>query len=664
MTEELNCRVDELKEIEIIRVNKDDLDEWNIWIKIMDKYHYLGSPKKIGAEIRYLIASEKGILGAMGFSFAAWHCKDRDEWVGWDKDTRIKHLQGIVNNSRFLILPQVKVKNLASKVLSMSSERIKRDWEEKYGKEVIMLETFVDKRFTGASYKAANWINVGQTKGRGKWDINHSNSLSIKHIYVYPLVNDLQKALGIKKRKEKEKDWVLKEFKNFHPGDKRLQNRLCTITRDFFDKPEANIPQACKTRAKTKAAYRFFKNKDVKMEDMLDSHKTETMERLKKESIILAVQDTTSLNYTGHEDPELGFIGDSPNNKGIIMHDTMTFNTEGVPLGLADLQLWVRDPKELGKRHNRAETPIEAKESYKWLKSYKSLIPIQEQLKNTTIVSVGDREADIFELFQLTKEIENAPKLLIRARHNRKLKEEQQKLWETMMELPVSGKMIVEVPRKPGQKKRIATLDIRFSKVKLLKGKEYIEVWSIYANEPAPPENIESLSWLLLTTLETISFEEAIEKIKWYIIRWQIEMYHKIIKSGCRIESRQLNGLKSLRACIGVDLVVAWRVFYLTKLSRQEPNISCTVNFQDYEWKALYTFVNKSKNLPAKPPTLRELVHMIASLGGFLGRKGDGEPGSMTLWRGLTCLSDIVKSYLIFNPLHSLTTPALIMGKG
>lgn len=653
----ISCSVGELKELRLIKIERGDTYLSNSWKDMMNEYHYLGSPLRIGAEIRYLISSEFGLLGGLGFSSPAWRCGDRDQWIGWENKERERNLQKIVNNSRFLILPYVRVRNLASKVLSMSANRIRQDWQERYEKKIILLETFVDKQFSGTSYQAANWERVGQTKGRGKWDSKHKKPLPLKDIYVYPLIKKAQKKLGgrVKKKEKEETDWVVNEFQKFNPGDKRLQQRLYLLGKDFFAHPEANIPQACNSRSKTKAAYRFFKHEDVTMAGMLDSHYEATVKRMKEEKVVLAVQDTTSLNYSGHSTSELGYIGVSIKNRGIMVHDTMSFDTTGIPFGLLDLQTWERDPKEHGKKKKRKQLPIEAKESYKWLRSFKALIPIQQQLKKTMLVSVGDREADIFELFQLADQTEKGPKLLIRASQNRILKNEQGKLWEKMQNCPKSGQLTIKVPRKAGQKKREATLDIHFSLVELT-GKRRegsLKIWAIYANESNPPKGIEPLSWLLLTTLEINSFEDAVEKLKWYAIRWQIEIYHKIIKSGCRIENRQIFNLKSLKACFAVDLVVAWRIHYLTKLSRKFPDIPCTVNFEDYEWKALYSYANKTKQLPSKVPTLKEAVHMVASLGGFLGRKSDGNPGPITIWRGLITLSTIAKSYLLFSNLSA-----------
>ncbi len=167
---------------------------------LVHTYHYLGYRPLPGAQIRYLILSEEGILGAISFSGAAWKVAARDSWIGWDARTRERYLSGIINNTRFLILPWVKVKNLASRVLCLSVKRLKEDMPVRYGYCPVLLETFVDReRFEGTCYRAANWLKLGQTKGRGRHDRNHRAAIPVKDIYVYPLKKNFQKSLGVER---------------------------------------------------------------------------------------------------------------------------------------------------------------------------------------------------------------------------------------------------------------------------------------------------------------------------------------------------------------------------------------------------------------------------------------------------------------------------------
>ncbi len=377
-----------------------------------------------------------------------------------------------------------------------------------------------------------------------------------------------------------------------------------------------------------------------------------------RSKIILAVQDTTSLNYATHPETEdLGPIASTKDGAiGLELHNTMAFNTKGTPLGLLDIQCWARNKEEFGKKHERSNLPIEDKESYKWLKSFKATTEIQKQIPKTVIVNVCDREADIYEFFELTTSDEKKPRLLVRANYNRKVNGEQKKLWNDLLTRKISGIQEVNTPRKKNVPSRKADLTIRFSEVELIapyrkgKGKrENIKIWAVLAKEENAPNGIKPLEWMLLTTIPVTTFEEALEKVKWYTTRWGIEIFHKTLKSGCRIEQRQLVKARRLKSCLAIDMVLAWRIYYLTKLGREVPDAPCTVFFEEEEWKALVAHKTKNPVAPLKPPTLRETVRMVSSMGGFLGRKSDGEPGTQALWLGLQRLEDITDTWKIFN---------------
>ena len=244
----------------------------------------------------------------------------------------------------------------------------------------------------------------------------------------------------------------------------------------------------------------------------------------------------------------------------------------------------------------------------------------------------------------------------MRANYNRKVNGEQKKLWNDLLTRKISGIQEVNTPRKKNVPSRKADLTIRFSEVELIapyrkgKGKrENIKIWAVLAKEENAPNGIKPLEWMLLTTIPVTTFEEALEKVKWYTTRWGIEIFHKTLKSGCRIEQRQLVKARRLKSCLAIDMVLAWRIYYLTKLGREVPDAPCTVFFEEEEWKALVAYKTKNPVAPLKPPTLRETVRMVSSMGGFLGRKSDGEPGTQALWLGLQRLEDITDTWKIFN---------------
>jgi hypothetical protein len=438
--------------------------------------------------------------------------------------------------------------------------------------------------------------------------------------------------------------------------DDRLKSRLFTLADDFYNQPGALIPQACNgSAAKMKAAYRFFDNDQVSMKILLRPHVEATIERMKDYHVVLAVQDTSTLKYTGC--PSIKGLGPVNNKKdkaiGLLMHDTMAFNLEGTPLGLLDVQCWAREEEETGKPKKRINNlPIEEKESIKWLNSYRAVAEAGKLCSDTMLVSVGDRESDIYELFYEAHKTPGGPELLIRAERSRGRKVGEESLWEKMEGEKVEGGMSLHIPRKKSREARTARLEVRYAQVTIKppQGKEMppLTLWAVYAREVDCPSSVKSpVEWMILTTVDVSNLQDALERLRWYSLRWGIEVYHRTIKSGCRIQDRRLNNADRLEACLAIDLVVAWRIYFLTKQSRETPDIHCDAFLQEEEWKALYSFVNRTSELPKKPPTLREAVRMLASLGGFLGRKSDGEPGTTTLWRGLQRLEDITVAYLI-----------------
>ena len=573
---------------------------------MMDECHYLGAGPLCGGQIRYLIKGAQGQwLGGIAFSGAAWHVEARDQWIGWSSWAHKHNLEKVICNSRFLILPWVKAPNLASHVLSLSQKRLVSDWREQYGFEPVLMETYVEsKRFLGTCYRAANFLHVGTSLGRGRQDRKRAFAREKKEVYLYPLNRKARRILCMEPPKPVQaprrvvgaEDWAGEEFSLVKFEDHRLNIRLLTIARDLYERPQANIPQACQSRSKTKAAYRFFDNTETSMDKILASHYEATLNRISQEKTVLLVQDTTSLNYSAHPaTSDLGPINTTADGAmGLEAHDTMAFTIEGTPLGLADVQCWARDPKKTGKTQQRRDLPIQDKESYKWLVSFKKVIEAQKRRPKTMLVSVGDREADIYELFLLALRNASGPKLLVRAMQNRLLAEEGGHLWQEMAHKPIGGIQVISVPRQSSRAARKAQLEVRFAQVKLRppKGKELLgelSIWAVLAEEINVPEGVEPLKWMLLSTLEVNTYEQAVEKLAWYTKRWGIEVYHRTLKSGCKVEERQLGTADRIETCLAIDMVVAWRIFHLTKLGRETPNVPCTVFFEEAEWKALYS---------------------------------------------------------------------------
>jgi hypothetical protein len=497
-------------------------------------------------------------------------------------------LNQVVNNSRFLILPQVRVPHLASHVLGLALRRLRSDWRQRYGYEPGLVETFIEaERFAGSCYRAANFVEVGTTQGRGRQDGQNQRSLPIKRVLVYEWSQQARQQLCPVDAAGRNpvpvgraKDWAEGEFGRVRLPDERLRKRLLTLARDLYARPQAPIPEACQSRAKTKAAYRFFDHAETGMEILLESHYQATRQRLTEQKIVLAVQDSTSLNYRAH--PATDALGPLSRRvdgaMGLWLHDTMAFSMEGTPLGLLDVQCWARDAQEFGKHHQRQQRPIEQKESYKWLKSFQQVAAAQRLCPDTLLVSVGDREADIYELFELGREDPGGPKLLVRAEDDRLLADGQGHLWPRVACQPVAATQDLQVPRRGAQPARVAHLEIRFAAVRLQPPQRKahlpsLPLGAVLAQEVNPPPGVKPLRWMLLTTCEITSAASALEKIDWYRLRWGIEAYHRTLKSGCRIEERQLGTADRIETCLALDLVVAWRIFHLAKLGREVPDV-------------------------------------------------------------------------------------------
>ena len=554
-------------------------------------------------------------------------------------------------------------------MLSRSLKSLARDWYEIYKTSPVLVETFVDpEKFSGSSYRAANWEKIGETAGRADGFANGKKSSGKKDIYVYPLNPNYKEVLCQEPARQplsaffkpsNPGSWMEEEFGGVEIFDERLARRLYLLAEDFYSQPGALIPQVCGgVEAKSKAAYRFFNNKLVNMEVILRPHVAATIDRIKEHQVVLAVQDTTSLNYTAHAAEGMGPINNTSRDKavGILLHNTMAFSEEGLPLGLLNVQCIIRDAENRQKSKERHQRPIEEKESNKWLIGYEAAAEAHKASPATQVIVVGDREADIYELFHKAAKDENGPKLLIRAERTRNRKVENQYLWDRIKQQEVAGYQEIYVPGKGSRPARTARMEVKYLNFELKPPKdkqklEAIKICAVYTKEVNnAPEIKEPLEWMLLTTVATNSFEDACARISQYAKRWGIEVYHRTLKSGCRIEDRRLCAEKNLEACLAIDFVIAWRIYWLTILGRETPEIPCDVFLSEDEWKVLCACASKKKIPAGTMPTLREAVRMIAALGGFLGRKGDGEPGTTTIWRGLQRLADITLGYrLLLN---------------
>jgi len=454
--------------------------------------------------------------------------------------------------------------------------------------------------------------------------------------------------------------WAEEEFGEADLGDLRRNARLVQLASVLGAQPSASLPDATDDPATLKAAYRFFDNDYVRAEAILESHIQSTKARMQAVERVLAVQDTTYLDWTDHPNTTgLGPLA-APSHQGLLAHSTLAITPERVPLGLLQQQVWARD-KDVRRHQDHKQRPTSEKESQKWLSSLDSVIAARAECPDTHFVSLGDREADVYDLFLLDRPA--GVDLLIRAAQDRKADHEEKYLWAAMATAPLAATVTLHIGARASQPARSATLKLRWKQVTLLppnsRSKEKlpkITLWAVWACETTPPPGVEAVEWLLLTTVPLSTTDEALEILAWYAARWGIEVWHKVLKSGCRIEDKQLETADRLKRCLALYSVIAWRILYATMLARVVPDVPCTVLLDADEWQGLYCRIHRVALAPAKPPTLRQAVRWIAQLGGFLGRKRDGEPGVSVLWKGFQHLVDVTAMYRIMRPAPANST--------
>ena len=456
-----------------------------------------------------------------------------------------------------------------------------------------------------------------------------------------------------------ENNWVLEEFKNLAINCGKTIKRFIRTMVTLAKKPNQSIAAASEDKAEAKAIYNLIDNPKVTEEVVLSAHKKAVLRRINEsgEKVILSIQDTSELNYTSHKKTDgLGSIGSMEKSRGLIMHSTIAVTPEGIALGLLDQKIWARDPEERGKSKNQPQRPIEEKESYKWIRGMTR--NNQEMIDGVRFVNVCDREADVFEFFHQALEWDQD--FLVRVVHNRNT-DEAIKLFDKINNERAAGEIVVEIPRDTRRniKSRTTTLEIKYAKVKVLAPKNlhkkfgkdgYVEYNIILAKEITTPEGNQPIEWYLVTSIEISSFDEAMEKVRWYIQRWKIERFHYVLKSGCEVEELQAREAPRLKKLILMYSIIALRILSITYLARQNPESSCEEIFEEDEWRVLYCIANKTSVPPQKAPTIKEAVSYLAKLGGFLGRKGDGEPGAKVIWKGLKELNIVLQHYKYLIP--------------
>jgi len=693
------AEVSQVRDLELCLVDPKDDEPMRIWNELLWREHPRGKRRLVGRQLRYLVGSAHGWLGAVGFSAAALSLEARDQWIGWDPQQRLAHEGRVVNLSRLLIRPGVECKNLASFVLGACAARVAKDFAERYGYEPFLLESFVEpNQHAGTCFKAANWKCVGETKGRGRNDRNSQFPESKKDIYVYPLVEDFRQRMGVPPKLMPlpveqglgAKEWAQQEFGEVKLGDQRLRDRLIRIMTNRGEHPNVSyLAAAAGDRYAAKGYYYFIDNQREQLtpEAMLATHRQRTLQRMMNYPLVLVVQDTSDLNFsTRPQTTGLGVIGSNQTGAkslGLKLHSSLALTVEGLPLGVLRSVAQVQELKDEAEKQTTREAqlrPIEEKKSFRWIQGLRDCVAAAEEMPQTRLLMLADREGDIFQLFSEAEATRKQVGVLVRAAHNRRLEGEEEKLWETLQASRNETRMEVVIPRQrmkpakrdqpeqPGLPPRPAQLRVRFEKISLapnhydLECESPVTLWGVYVWEPEPPPEAKPIEWMLLTTEEVKTGEQAAELVGLYSRRWRIEEWHRILKSGCRIEARQHQTRERLERAMAMDVVLAWRIHLLTLLGREVPELPCEVLFDVWEVRVLEalreereqarqkstrakTKTKKSEAKPKRPILLGEAIVEVAKLGGYLARGSDPPPGPECLWTGLARLCVMADGY-------------------
>lgn len=432
------------------------------------------------------------------------------------------------------------------------------------------------------------------------------------------------------------------EFAGADMGDARLTKRLVKLADRLGDAPSASIPGACNGRAETQAAYRLFdqareEKRGLGWEEVLAPHMARTETRMAEHPVVLCLQDTTELDFNGQDMDGLGRLSYEA-QRGMYLHPTYVVTPQRLPLGIVDAWMWAR--------------PLEVSESQRWVEGYARLAERAAHLPTTRLVYVADREADILELMQRAHTLGHPADYLLRAQHNRCLPQGG-KLWPAVLAATPLGDIEFTLPERPNRPARAVRQTLHAHPVDLPDGQGgMMPVTCLIARETGVPEGQKAVEWRLLTNRVVATLEEAAQLIDWYRCRWEIETLFHVLKNGCRVESLQLGHVRKLELALAIYLVVAWRLAHLTRLGRILPDLPASAVFEQTEWQAAWLLAEKPP--PRKMPTLREVIRRIAMLGGFLARKGDGEPGVKTLWQGYTRLSSFVRGVEQMRSIHAL----------
>jgi hypothetical protein len=489
-------------------------------------------------------------------------------------------------------------------------------------------------------------------------------------------------------------DWASEETAAADFGDERLDRRYALVVSSIGNRPNLSIPAGCFGRAEMEATYRFTDNPRVTFEKILAPHSQCTLGRVAEHKVALFVQDTTELDLTRPQQQVAGAGPlDGSTRRGVFAHLVHAFTADGTPLGTASAQIINRPqpphgkakPTKVQKEKQRTQTPIEQKESMRWLDGLLSVRQAARQLPGTQCICIADSEADIYELLAEPREIGDGRSIdfIFRACRERVLEVEDEDQArggdalnppapapryprQAVMATPVlytlqllirgrSTGMGLELKgRRQARDSRQAKLEVRAASVRLRpphrpdRKLAAVTINVVIAREIDAPPDQTPVEWVLLTTLPIDTLEQVKAVVEYYCARWHIEILFRTLKSGCRIEARRFERVERLERALGLYLIAAWRTMFVTWMGRECPDMDCEAIFEPSEWKAVWTATQRKKP-PKKHPKLQEIVTLIAQLGGYVLRN-NSEPGTQTLWVGMQRMYDLALAWDAFGP--------------
>jgi hypothetical protein len=631
-----------------------------IWNRLIVREHPLGRRPLVGAQLRYLVECEAGIVGAFGFGPPAFHLECRDQWIGWNPQGRQQNRGRVIGLSRFLIRPGLRVPNLASQCYGLALRQVARDWQARYGGKPVLVETYVDRRYHhGRSLAAANWRRLGQSKGRGRDDRQRRHAQSLKDVWVYELCPQARQQLQACRVEPVaprsvfapalSADWAAEEMAGVDLGDARLNARAQRMLAQRWQRPTSSFYRSFDTPSQASLAYKLVENPryQISLSSLLGPHQLQTARRMAAEKVVLMAQDTTGLSYNTLQHTEgLAPLGES-GSRGLFLHTLLAFRLDGIPLGTAWAEVWARPPESDTDRRN--EQSCDEKESGRWVRALQAASQRAQQMPQTVVLVCGDREADIYELYDQKQASPPNLHVLVRGQHDRRLSDGSQ-LMESASSLSVGGTLQVKVPRRQGQPARIAKLELRWEQleirppaVALKKSWPALKVYVVLAREAGAPAGVEPIEWLLLTTWPVTTLKMARRLVRWYALRWGIECWHKVLKVVCGVERRQMKEAEHLQRALALDMIIASRVLLLTRLGKEHPELPAELFYSAEELGVLAVKKKATGRYRQSPKlTLLQANILVAMLAGFWGRLSDGHPGPQILAEGLRLLEALV----------------------